>query len=123
MADVRAIAEAYIQAYNDFNIDGLGELMDDNIELVHHNRGFQTSGREATLELYRGTPEVLPDRQLTNRKGITIDGNLAIVRHALTGTPKVDLPFGSAGESIDFAITTVLTISDEGKVVRYEDYG
>mgnify|MGYP001229675819 CR=1 FL=1 len=116
------VVNAYLDAYNDFDIDTMVSLMDEDIYLIHHNRGFVTEGKEATEALYRGTPDLIPDRQLGNRGEPIIDGNRVVVQHVLTGTPKVDLPFGPAGEPFEIYITTVFTL-ENGKVVKYEDYG
>jgi hypothetical protein len=97
-------------------------MMAENIYLTHHNRGFVTNGREETTELYRGTPAVIPDRQLSERSGFLVDGQRVIVQHVLTGTPTIDLPFGVAGEKFSIDLATIFTI-EEGKVVKYEDYG
>lgn len=123
MTDAGKTAEAFIDAYNGFDIDALEELLDENIELVHHNRGFSTKGREETIGLFRGTPDLIPDRQFINRQSLTVDGNVAIVRHVLTGTPTSDMPFGPAGEPLNFAIASVFTVGENGKVLKYEDYG
>lgn len=123
MADTQQVADAFIDAYNRFDLETIEELLDDQVELVHYNRGFSTSGKEDTMALYRGAPELMPDRQFTDRKGITIDGNVAIIRHVLTATPTTDMPFGPADEPLYFHITSIITVSDDGKVLRYEDYG
>ena len=123
MADVGKVAEEFVDAYNRFDMNALEELLDENVQLIHHNRGFATSGRDETMALYRGTPDLIPDRKFVGREGLTVDGDVVLIRHKLAGTPTSDMPFGPAGEPLDFAITSVITVSDEGKVVKYEDYG
>ncbi|MGK0741306.1 nuclear transport factor 2 family protein [Leucobacter sp. Z1108] len=116
------VANKYLDAYNAFDLDTLIGLMDENIYLIHHNRGFVTEGKEATAALYRGTPDLIPDRQLAERGAVTVDGDRVVVQHVLTGTPKVDLPFGPVGEPFRIDLATVFTVKN-GKVVKYEDYG
>lgn len=116
------VVTAYIQAYNDFDFETLESLIHPDIALQHHNRGFQTSGRPDTIALYKGTPEVIPDRALSNRVRIFSSGDRVVVQHALTGTPKVDLPFGPAGIPLNVELVTVFLVKDE-MVVEYEDYG
>lgn len=123
MADVGEVAEEFVDAYNRFDMNALEELLDENVQLIHHNRGFATNGREETMALYRGTPDLIPDRKFGSREGFTVDGNVALIRHKLTGTPASDTPYGPAGEPLNFAITSVITVSDGGRVVKYEDYG
>jgi ketosteroid isomerase-like protein len=123
MIDAGKTAEAFIEAYNGFDLDAVEGLLDENVQLIHHNRGFATTGREETIGLFRATPDLIPDRRFIDRKSLTVDGNVAIVRHALTGTPTSDMPFGPAGEPLHFDIASVFTVGDDGKVVRYEDYG
>lgn len=116
------VANRYLDAYNAFDLDTLFSFLDENVYLIHHNRGFVTEGKAATSDLYRGTPDLIPDRQLGERSIAAVDGNRVVVQHVLTGTPKVDLPFGPAGEAFKIDIVTVFTV-ENGKVVKYEDYG
>jgi limonene-1,2-epoxide hydrolase len=116
------VVEAYIRAYNDFDFDALESLIHEDIVLTHHNRGFDTRGRQETIELYRGTPAVIPNRVLTNRADLVAVGDKVVVQHALTGTPTVDVPFGAAGEDFTVDLVTVFVVAD-GRVVSYEDYG
>lgn len=116
------VVNRYLDAYNAFDLDTLFALLDENVYLIHHNRGFVTEGKAATSDLYRGTPDVIPDRQLSERSIAAVDGGRVVVQHVLTGTPKIDLPFGPAGEAFSIDIVTVFTI-ENGKVVKYEDYG
>lgn len=116
------VVTRYIDAYNDFDFDTLESLLDEEIYLTHHNRGFVTEGRAATMDLYRGTPSLIPDRALVDREPLIVDGDKVLVKHRLVGTNKVDTPFGPAGDPISVDLATVFTVKD-GKVVKYEDYG
>ncbi|WP_320536080.1 nuclear transport factor 2 family protein [Pseudarthrobacter sp. IC2-21] len=116
------VVEQYIRAYNDFDFSQLESLLAEDVYLTHHNRGFVTEGREATMNLYKGTPDLIPDRALVERTGLIADGDRVVVQHTLTGTNKVDTPFGPAGASIRIDLATVFTVVD-GKVTKYEDYG
>lgn len=121
-ASPREVVEKYLDAYNAYDIDTLETLLDEKVELQHHNRGFQTSGRADTVALYRGTPDVIPQRQLVDRTALIVDGDTVVVQHRFVGTPKVDVPFGAAGEEFSVDLVTVFRVSD-GRVVSYEDYG
>ncbi|TFC75862.1 nuclear transport factor 2 family protein [Cryobacterium sp. TMS1-20-1] len=116
------VVDDYIDAYNAFDVDRIGRLLADDIYLTHKNRGFLTEGKDPVIELYRGTPSVIPDRALVDRTMVTTDGTRVIVQHTFTGTPTVDLTFGPAGEKFSIFLATVFTIED-GKVTKYEDYG
>lgn len=116
------VVDAYIKAYNDFDFDTLESLIDEDIALTHHNRGFDTRGRQETIDLYRSTPAVIPDRALTKRTAISASGDRVIVQHTLVGTPTVDVPFGPAGQPLDVDLATVFVVKG-GRVVSYEDYG
>lgn len=116
------VANKYLDAYNAFDLETLFSLLDENVYFTHHNRGFVTEGKAATSDLYRGTPDLIPDRQLGERSITAVDGGRVVVQHVLTGTPKVDLPFGPADQPFRIDIVTIFTI-ESGKVVKYEDYG
>lgn len=116
------VVTRYLDAYNAFDLNTLESLIDEDIELQHHNRGFKTSGRADTIALYRSTPDVIPDRQLGGRRPFVVSGDTVVVQHTLAGTPKVDVPFGPAGQPFSVDLVTVFRVRD-GRVVEYEDYG
>lgn len=120
---VAELADQYIDAYNRIDFDALGELLADDVHIIHHNRGVEVDGKEAALALYQGYGGAFPDRAFTDRRDVLVDGETAIVRHTWGGTAAADVPgWATTGEKVSLALTTFLTFRG-GRLVSYEDFG
>jgi ketosteroid isomerase-like protein len=109
MADAAAIANAFV---------------DENIEVVHHNRGVEISGRDnfgALLGAFKGA---FPDKRFENRRAEHSDGDTAIIAHTWTGTAAAPVPgfAENAGDVARLDLCTIYTVRD-GLIVAYHDYG
>lgn len=120
---VAELADKYVEAYNRSDFASLGELLSDDVHIIHHNRGVEVNGKEAALSLYQGYGAGFPDRSFTNRRDVVVNGDTAIVRHTWGGTAAADVPgWAATGEKVSLDLTTFLTFSG-GKLVEYEDFG
>jgi predicted ester cyclase len=122
--DVSALADAYIEAYNSGDLDRIGAVIADDIELTHHNRGAHAKGRDAAMAMFTGAGQAMPDKHFEKRHSLQTTGpDSVVVRHTFVANPKVDLPgFGPAGEEIRLDLATFIRFRD-GLVVEYNDYG
>jgi len=124
MADAAAIANAFVDAYNAGDDDALLALCAENIEVVHHNRGVEITGRDnfgALLGAFKGA---FPDKHFENRRAEHSDGDTAIIAHTWTGTAAAPVPgfADAAGDVARLDLCTIYTVKD-GLIVAYHDYG
>lgn len=116
------IVEEYIEAYNRFDLDALDRLIDDDIVLIHHNRDLSSRGRRATLERYRTTFALMPDRRFLGPRVLTQCGDRVFLEHRFRGTFAVDTDTVTRGEILELDLVTVFRVRLQ-KVVEYHDYG
>lgn len=124
MADAAAIANAYVDAYNAGDDAALLALCAENIEVVHHNRGVEVTGREnfgALLAAFKGA---FPDKRFVDRRAEHSDGDTAVIAHTWTGTATGPVPgfAENAGDVAKLDLCTLYTVSG-GLIVAYHDYG
>lgn len=115
-------AEKYFRHYNAHEFIEIGDVLGEDIEVVHYNRGFTARGKDQMLGLYAAADESMGDRKFVNQVFYEADGNRVISQATFTGKNLVDTPFGAAGTDYSVDLCTILTVQD-GKVVKYEDYG
>jgi steroid delta-isomerase-like uncharacterized protein len=119
----REIAEAYVDAYNASDLDGMAALYSPDVVVVHHNRGWEKVGVEAAMAGKRAAGTSVPDKRLADRRRLIATDDVAVIEHSWQGTAAQDLPgYAAKGEKIDLKLCTVFTIVD-GKIARHDDYG
>lgn len=116
------VVDEYLDAYNRFDLDRLAALIDEDIVLVHHNRAIASRGRLATLDRYRVTHTLLPDRRFTGPRVVTVVGDRVFVEHHFVGTFTADSADGRRGERLELDLLTVFRIAGD-RIVEYDDYG
>ena len=118
------IVEAYVDAYNAFDFDGMEALLAPQLDFQHYNRGFSfSSAAELVATLRTFAADYLPDRRLGPSLRTNVVGDTVYREQRWGGTLAVDLPgFGSKGDTLDDRLITVYTVRD-GQITEYYDYG
>ena len=93
---MRTLVEAYLAAYNRFDIDAMMALMDPSVVFEHYQDGalsVRTEGREALEQLARGSAAAFSSRRQTllDYHGDAFVGTASIRFEAV---PAIDLPGG-----------------------------
>ncbi len=124
MADAAAIANAFVDAYNAGDDDALLALCAENIEVVHHNRGVELTGRDNFGGLLGAFKGAFPDKRFVDRRAEHSDGDTAVIAHTWTGTATAPVPgfAENAGDVARLDLCTLYTVKD-GLIVAYHDYG
>lgn len=124
MANATAIADAFIDAYNAGDDDELLMLCAEDIQVVHHNRELNLTGREAFGNMLDLVSMLFPDKRFGPRRVIHADDERAVIVHTWTGTAEAPVPglATKAGDAVSVDICSIYTVRD-GLVVGYHDYG
>jgi ketosteroid isomerase-like protein len=120
-----AVAERFLLAYNERDIDTLDELFGEQIRVVHYGRGVDTQGHDAVVAMFRASLSgAFPDRRFLPARRRLIAGEHVIVEHTWEATAVADSPaYGAkAGEQVTMELVTIITVAD-GKIVDYTEYG
>lgn len=104
------VVAAFLAAYNARDIDACAELFADDVHLVHHGRDVDVAGRDAVIEMFRGSVESRPERRFTPPTRITSNGDAVIVEHAWDGG------------DVQMELVTIFTV-DDGRITLYTEYG
>lgn len=121
--DISALADEFIDHYNNGRVAEALALCAENLEVTHSNRDVNIKGREAFREILNQFATLLPDKHFENRKYKHVVGNHVIFEHTWTGTATQDIPgFGAKGETIRLDLATRLTF-ENGLIVDYHDFG
>jgi steroid delta-isomerase-like uncharacterized protein len=116
------IADRYVEAYNDGDLDTLTSLISDGIRLWHHNKELSLQGRDAVTGFFMTIKSAFPDRRFTDRRGIYEVGDQVIIEHTWTGTAATDLAgLADRGTTVRLEGATFLRF-DNGLITEYHDY-
>ena len=117
------VVDAFLQAYNSFDLVKLEDLMDPRIRLVHYGRGIEADGRDAVLALFAGSAEgPFPGRRFLPARARLVDGDRVAV-DVWEATAQADVPgMARAGETVEMELCTIFTVRD-GRIVAYDEYG
>lgn len=116
------VADRYVSAYNDGDLNLLGALLSDDIRFWRHNQDFCLQGRDAVAQFFGEILAGFPNRQITDRRGIYTIGDQVIIEHTWTGTAALDVPgHADKGTTVRLEAATFLRIRD-GLITEYHDY-
>ena len=116
------VADRYVSAYNDGDLETLGALLSDDIRFWRHNQDFCLEGREAAAQFLAEILAGFSDRQIIDRRGIYAGGDQVIIEHTWVGTAATDVPgHADKGTTLRLEAATFLRIRD-GLIAEYHDY-
>lgn len=115
--------ESLVSAYNARDIDAVAAMLSPDLKFFHFNHGFvlDRDGLCAALRFF--AEEAMPDRRMEPASRVIEAGDLVVREGYFTGTPKVDIPFGKAGELVNIKVCTIFRLDDSGRVAEWTDYG
>ncbi len=116
----RALIEAWVEAFNAFDLDGVNAKYAEDCEYVIAARGIHLRGRAAQRELMQGFLNALPDRQMTLRS-LIVDETGAAAEVEYVGTSTGAPGFPPRGKRYMAAVCCVLRI-DNGHITYERDY-
>ncbi|MEZ5149926.1 ester cyclase [Rhodococcus zopfii] len=117
------LALAVVDAWNRVDLDALRELVDENITVVHQNRGVAATGRDLMLETVEQMKAVFPDRSIGETTRWAATGNSVMRETTWQGTATVDVPgFGQAGEFCKLNVLSIMSFQN-GRLTEWCDYG
>jgi len=117
------VFDAFVAAYNDQDFSRLGELVADDVLVIHHNRGVEAKSKEELFSLFEAFGAAFPDRRFSNERSRLAEGDTVAVQHTWGGTAAADVPgFAEAGGIVSLDLCTVFRVRD-GRLVEYHDYG
>ncbi|EHI12682.1 ester cyclase [Mycolicibacterium thermoresistibile] len=117
------LAHQVVDAWNRLDLDALRELVDENVVVVHQNRGVAAKGRDLMLETVKQMSEVFPDRRIGETTRWATTGNTVMRETTWQGTATTDVPgFGAAGEFCKLNVLSIMTF-DNGRLTEWCDYG
>lgn len=113
-----------VAAWNALDYDALRELVDENVTVVHQNRGVGARGRDLMFETIDAMGKAFPDRSIGATTRWATSGRTVFRETVWQGTAAVDVPgFGKAGEHCSLQVLSLMTFSDDGRLVEWCDYG
>ncbi|MBL3667940.1 nuclear transport factor 2 family protein [Streptomyces sp. M2CJ-2] len=116
-------ALAVVDAWNRLDFDALRELVHEDVEVVHQNRGVAARGRDLMFETIEAMSKAFPDRSIGETTRWAVSGNTVFRETVWQGTAAVDVPgFGKAGEHCKLDVLSLMTF-EEGRLVEWCDYG
>jgi len=117
------VFDAFVEAYNACDFARLGDLISDDVHVVHHNRGVETKSKQELFGLFEAFGAAFPDRRFSNERRRVVDDGTVVVEHTWGGTAAADVPgFAEAGGIVSLDLCTVFTVR-HGRLVEYHDYG
>lgn len=117
-----AFASRFFQAYNDVDVQTIGDLVSEDVQFEHHGR-FKGEGKERLLDQIQNFSKMIPGRFYAEPTRWAVNGDVIFIEHKAHGTPAVDVElFGwKAGETVIMDCCTLLALKG-GKVVEWSDY-
>ncbi|TYP74611.1 nuclear transport factor 2 family protein [Paenibacillus methanolicus] len=119
-----AIIERYLEAYNAFDMEGMAQLLHEDIVFRNFHNGEQnaeTQGVQAFRELAEKSAALFSSRRQQAVHYRDTDGSIE-VEIDYTAVLAADLPNGmKAGDQLRLKGTSVFDLRD-GKILRIEDY-
>lgn len=117
------VFDAFVAAYNAKDFARLGELISDDVYVVHHNRGVEAKGKQELMGLFEAYGAAFPDRRFSNERGRVAENDTVVVQHTWGGTAAADVPgWAEAGGVVSLDLCTVFTVR-HNQLVEYHDYG
>jgi len=117
------LALSVVDAWNRLDIDALRDLVDENIVVVHQNRGVAAKGRDLMLETVQQMSQVFPDRFIGETTRWATTGNSILRETTWQGTATADVPgFGKAGEFCKLDVLSIMSF-ENGRLTEWCDYG
>ena len=125
MSDIKQVALDFIDAYNAKDFQKMTDLVEEDIDFAHYNRGYRKTKWSEMLALFPNFSDRLsPDRHFTQPTRITVGENLVIIESSFVGTANEDIPdWAKAGETYDFKLCTIFGFSENGKINEWKDHG
>jgi hypothetical protein len=121
--ELLAQAHKVVDAWNNLELDVLHDLVDENIVVVHQNRGVAATGRDLMIETVKQMKQVFPDRSIGETTRWAVTGNSVLRETTWQGTATADVPgFGKAGELCKLNVLSIMTFED-GRLTEWCDYG
>jgi hypothetical protein len=122
--EVKVLIQSYLNAYNSFDVEGMLQLLHNDIEFRNISNGVvnvETKGIEEFRELAEQSKKIFSNRlQTINNYSITDDK--VEVEINFEGTLATELPNGlKAGETILLKGKTLFKVKDK-KLLLIEDY-
>ncbi|GIO33494.1 MULTISPECIES: nuclear transport factor 2 family protein [Paenibacillus] len=120
----KAIIEAYLNAYNSFDVEGMLNLLHEDVVFRNFANGelnTETKGKEEFRQLAEQSTKIFSSRRQTITDYQTNDDKVKI-QIDYEGTLAVDLPNGlKSGETLQLKGKSVFEFK-EGKIAVIEDY-
>jgi uncharacterized protein (TIGR02246 family) len=120
----RAVADAFLKAYNDKDLEALAALLHEDLHMVHYGTDFDLTGRAPIMErMTASATGALADRHFNRPRHVHEAGDTVIVEHEWEATATADVPGrAAAGERVAMELCTILTVRD-GVIVEYREWG
>lgn len=125
MTDIKQVALDFIEAYNAKDFQRMTELVEEDIDFAHYNRGYKLGKWKDLLAIFPNFSERLsPDRHFAEPTRITVGDNLVIIESSFCGTAQEDIPnWANAGETYDLKLCTIFGFSERGRINEWKDHG
>jgi ketosteroid isomerase-like protein len=121
---IKNLINNYLNSYNSFNVNGMVELLHENVEFRNISNGVvdtETKGIEQFRQLAEQSVKIFSQRHQTIKK-ITITGNKVEIEVDYEATLATHLPNGmKAGEILNLKGKSVFHVKGE-KLAVIEDY-
>ena len=125
MTDIKQVALDFIAAYNAKDTQAMTNLVEDEVDFAHYNRGYRLTKWSELLALFPNFSERLsPDRHFTEPTRITVGDNVVLIESSFVGTAHEDIPdWAKAGETYDLKLCTIFGFSERGRINEWKDHG
>lgn len=121
--ELLALALDVVDSWNRVDLDRLRKLVDEDITVVHQNRGVAATGRDLMLQTVEQMKAVFPDRSIGETTRWATTGNSIMRETTWQGTATTDVPgFGKAGEFCQLNVLSIMTF-ENGRLTEWCDYG
>lgn len=122
--EIQSLIKRYIQSYNSFDVNGMVDLLHEDIEFRNISHGevdTETKGMEQFRKLAEQSVTIFSQREQTITR-MTVIGDKAEVEINYEGKLAKDLANGfKAGDSIELKGKTIFHVRDQ-KIAVIEDY-
>ena len=121
--ELLALVHEVVDAWNKLDIEKLESLIDENISVVHQNRGVAAVGRDLMLNTVQEMAQVFPDRFIGETTRWAVTGNSVMRETTWQGTAGADVPgFGDKGEFVKLNVLSIMSF-ENGRLTEWCDYG
>jgi steroid delta-isomerase-like uncharacterized protein len=109
------------QAWERRDFDALADLLSKNISFEDHPRGLTLSGRGEVVDWFKAWAKACSDS--TVNATMLDAGDAAVVQGVWAGTNDGPFgPFAATGKHVAVPYAAVMTVDQDGRVVRAESY-